>query len=234
MIFYFILKLLGKSLETLANTFGARSSDHNSLLSPSESEALSSEFLNLLFQIKHTASIERISKGIATLQGVFFRLPQSPFRSQIDGVVQFIFSFIETPRFNNILKRSAAVPFLLIALLKVEPKVNGGQLLKKCLSKLLHFSERVIFPESQKDESANTDSEDLMVSAVHSLNALKFIFFDSQLKSKVVDSLEEVLRLSIKGFSHPSWSVRNSSLMLYTAVVRTSLKTKQENSGRPS
>ena len=228
MIFYFILKTLGKSLESLALIFESASkrAPKRLFLTPEESSRLTDEFLSLLFRIKHTASVERISSGLATLQGVFFRLARPEFLIQTEQIVDYVFSFIEKPLFDNILKRSAAVPFLLVALLKIEPKGNGGRLLQKCLSRLLFLAKKVVLSSGE-----DAQSEEAIVSCVHSLNALKFIFFDSRLKSKVVDSLEVVLRLSIKGFSHLTWSVRNSALMLYTAVVRSSLKIKRENQG---
>ena len=66
-----------------------------------------------------------------------------------------------------------------------------------------------------------SESEDtaLWQSHVHGLNTLKYLFQQSSLSRSMERYIPASLCLSVRGFQHPNWAVRNSSMMLFAAVT---------------
>ena len=268
MIFYYLLKTMGQSTLILASTFHAHFLKHKNrdqlIFSTEKISDLQNRLLTLLFEIKHTAAIEKITSGLTTFQKAFYDIGKPDLLTLIQKVIDHTFGHTQKSTFNHILKRSACVPFLMLATLKAEPTFSGRRNLKQCVEQLIKSAKETVeadlFLKYQEGNAQNQDlesggdqdiaeikskregeseienqneelSEAQMIAGVHALNCLKSIFSDSVLKQKVVSYLEEVLEIGIKGFSSSNWSIRNSSLMLYTAVVRTALKIKNENNG---
>ena len=55
---------------------------------------------------------------------------------------------------------------------------------------------------------------------MHALNVLLLVFNDACLAEDLHTYISPVLRAAIHGFKHHNWAVRNSSMMVYAAVVR--------------
>lgn len=66
---------------------------------------------------------------------------------------------------------------------------------------------------------------------IHALNILKKIFEDSNIKTDVDKFVGTGFMIAIKGFAIEDWSIRNSSLMLFSALsLRTVGGSKNPNS----
>ena len=55
---------------------------------------------------------------------------------------------------------------------------------------------------------------------VHALNLTRFIIKDSCLALDATPFLADAMVLAIGGFAHAQWAVRNSSLLLFGAILR--------------
>jgi hypothetical protein len=68
----------------------------------------------------------------------------------------------------------------------------------------------------------NAPSDDCKI---HTLNIMKFLFADSFLRQDIKDFLPEAMMLSTKEFKSDNWSIRNSALMCFTALIKRLLNT---------
>ena len=107
---------------------------------------------------------------------------------------------------QTIFRRSAGLPSAISALLKCEPAGMKLNIFPKVLGRLHQLS-----------------SEDLPCHPevrIHALNILKFVYQDAELKLDMDQYVAQGLALAIRGFADNDWSVRNSSLMLYSAIMK--------------
>lgn len=123
---------------------------------------------------------------------------------------------------STILRRSAGIPPTIIAILRAEPaiiKANRSHNKKwgvekrseetKLLDTTLGFLLEVAQKASDKDDSK-----------IHALNIMKFIFSDTYLREDVSKFIPRAMMLSMDEFSSDNWSIRNSALMCFTALIR--------------
>jgi hypothetical protein len=120
---------------------------------------------------------------------------------------------LEESKFTNILRRSAGIPYAFTCLLKSEA-LRRRHLVDNTISKLFYF--------------ARNDSSEAKELRIHSLNILKRLFQDSDLRFELDPFVSEAFVLSIKGFGTEDWGVRNSSLMLFSALSLRTLGPKPE------
>ena len=55
---------------------------------------------------------------------------------------------------------------------------------------------------------------------IHALNIMKFIFSDTYLRQDVNSFIPRAMILSMEEFSSDNWSIRNSALMCFTALIK--------------
>lgn len=113
-------------------------------------------------------------------------------------------SLIQT-KTQLITRRSGGLPYLVTAIVTVE-----RDLFKYAFEKLLDIAE---VPVNEKEESEKMD-----ISQVHAFNCIKTLFVESQLSSACAPYIDRALELSLSTFSSKIWSVRNCSIMLFTAL----------------
>ena len=122
---------------------------------------------------------------------------------------------------STILRRSAGIPPTIIAILRAEPaiiKKNRSHNKKKgseqrCEETLL-LNQTLDF---LLDVAKKTDKDD---SKIHALNIMKFIFSDTYLRQDVNQYIPLAMMLSMDEFSSDNWSIRNSALMCFTALIK--------------
>jgi len=66
---------------------------------------------------------------------------------------------------------------------------------------------------------------------VHALNVLRLIITDAALGNDVDFYIARAAKVAVSGFRSPKWAVRNSSMMLFTAVVQRSIDNDKNESG---
>lgn len=55
---------------------------------------------------------------------------------------------------------------------------------------------------------------------IHAFNIMQKVFSDAQLRHDVYDYIQKAMIVSMKEFKSDSWSIRNSALMNFTALIR--------------
>lgn len=58
---------------------------------------------------------------------------------------------------------------------------------------------------------------------IHALNVLRKLFMESSLKAEMEPFITKSYMIAIDGFNYDDWSVRNSSLMLFSALTSRTL-----------
>ncbi|CCH45387.1 hypothetical protein BN7_4969 [Wickerhamomyces ciferrii] len=118
--------------------------------------------------------------------------------------LDFNISLIQT-KTQLITRRSGGLPFLITAIVTAE-----RDLLRYAFDKLMKIAQ---LPIDEKDESEKMD-----IPQVHAFNCIKNLFIESQLADSVIPLIFEALELALSTFSSRIWSVRNCSIMLFTAL----------------
>lgn len=173
---------------------------------PSEVISFFKCFTDALLNIKHLGAIDRIALGISTFCKRFYEMSNTDYSNLAGDLLDGIIDNVGKGDCQSIFRRSAGLPSAISALLKCEPTGMKLNIFPKVLNRLHHLSSHDVqgHPEIR----------------IHALNILKFIYQDSELKNDMDQYIAQGLALAIKGFADNDWSVRNSSLMLYSAIMK--------------
>lgn len=104
-----------------------------------------------------------------------------------------------------ITRRSGGLPYLITAIVTVE-----RDLFQVAFDNLLQIAQ---IPVDEQEESEKMD-----IPQVHAFNCIKHLFIESQLSLTCAPFIYKGLELSLSTFSSKIWSVRNCSIMLFTAL----------------
>ncbi|GMF69952.1 unnamed protein product [[Candida] boidinii] len=130
-----------------------------------------------------------------------------------------------------ITRRSAGIPFLITAILTSEVEYNKKSkkfslvLIEYTIDKLLNISKLSI--DSIESNDANNDStneavvvklDKIDLPQVNAINCIRSIFIESSLSDVSIFFIDKVLDLCLSQFDSPIWSIRNCSVMLFSAL----------------
>ena len=129
---------------------------------------------------------------------------------------------ISVENHSTILRRSAGIPPTIIAILRAEPAIIKAN--------RAYNKKKGVEPRSEKTELLNRTLEFLLEQVeqttqredtkIHALNIMKFIFSDALLRHDVSTYISKAMMLSMEEFSSNNWSIRNSALMCFTALIK--------------
>ncbi|KAG1706995.1 Thyroid adenoma-associated [Nymphon striatum] len=105
-------------------------------------------------------------------------------------------------------RRSAGLPFMVMALLVTEIEVGGNHCFDKAMNQLLEIS----LKNSIEDEN---ESE----LKVHSLNVLRALFRETKLGECVMPYVARGVEAALLGFQSKFWAVRNSATLLFSSLM---------------
>jgi len=204
--FYLISKESGSLFAKLTSlvAYSESSTKHSGIFSEPDVVRLVENFTESLLSIKHLGARDSISGGLVQLCESLVHIPGREYSDLTKNILLKILSSLEKNEFKFIFRRSAGLPASITALLKSEPAGRRTDLLPLTMETLLRISS-----ERKHDD----------VTTIHCLNILKFIFQDSQLKNDVSHYIGDGLKVAIVGFTDNDWSIRNSSLILYSAIL---------------
>lgn len=172
------------------------------LLTREQYESLQDVFFRLLMSLKHIGSVDKVSEGLFFMYRSFYDLKENH-RDLPDQCIRRVFEIVKGSSFNSVLRRSAGIPAFLTSVMRASVAFSDLGPSKMIMEELISLA-----------------GSDDSLTRIHSINSLRFIVQDSQLKVACQQHVAHLLQLVITGFSSKDWSVKNSSLMLYTAIVR--------------
>lgn len=126
-----------------------------------------------------------------------------------------------------VLRRSAGFAYSFLSILRSEPR--------NCIPTLLPLAVQTLLRTARGGlRCSNLDAVEgpkfSWRACVHSLNILKFILLDAALANDVVPYVAEAAMIAVLGFQDPNWAVRNSSMMVFSAVMQRAVDNKKNAS----
>lgn len=206
--FYLLSKesggLFGKLLETVVNS--EKNMDTKGFFEPKTIISLVKCFTEALLSIKHLGAIDKISLGLGHFCKRFYEMSNVHYAGLAKELLEYIMKTLDDGDCQTIFRRSAGLPSAIVALLKAEPVGMKNTTFPVVLKKL--------------QELAVIDKEGFPEVRIHAINIMRIIFQDAELKKDMEHFMGHGVALAIRGFSDNDWSIRNSSLMLYSAVMK--------------
>ncbi|XP_048392441.2 thyroid adenoma-associated protein isoform X2 [Stegostoma tigrinum] len=165
-----------------------------------------------LLQSRHRGAFELAYVGFVKLTEMLTSCKNSDLQKLpqqwLEEVLHEVKSSIPTSKLCAT-RRSAGIPFYVQALVSSEPRGSNMSLLKLTMKELISLA----IP------SSICQDENVTIPQVHSLNILRALFRDTKLGENVIPYVAEGIQAAILGFTSPVWAVRNSSTLLFSALI---------------
>ncbi|KAM3144290.1 hypothetical protein pb186bvf_003454 [Paramecium bursaria] len=200
--FFLITRESGMFFQQLAALIEFNSNDNKSPIETVPLKKITYQFFHALLNIKHIGSIDRIAQGLSYLCKTMANSKQPLIPGLVEELLDKLIEAFEQNQFKFIFRRSSGLPHLVTCLLKA----CSGQNIDKIIQLLVkHCHGQVIELK------------------VHALNIMRKLFMETSLKQYLEQYIGQGFIISIQGFSYDDWSVRNSSLMLFSVLASKSL-----------
>ncbi|KAG2375179.1 hypothetical protein C9374_010183 [Naegleria lovaniensis] len=185
------------------------------MLTFSQVEKLGDILLNVLLMTKHNGAIEKSAVGFNMLCKRLITCGVEKLANIPTKWTRYLLDGIGKEDLFSILRRSAGLPWTFAAIMKAEPTALPKKLLPETMEYLLNIA-------LNKDNYSTNQ-------IVNALNVLRFLFHDASLGTYVQQFVEDGFIVSLKGFSSTVWAIKNSSLMVYTALLHRSFGDNDSN-----
>ena len=189
------------------------------VISTADTARIGFEFFRALLLLKHPGAIAHTVKAFQSVcHGLLSHGARHPALAALPGVwLDSLLARVADADAQFILRRSAGFGKAFMAIVKAEPGGRDqGALLHRAVTSLLRYADA---PLDDMDVPWRT--------RVHALNTLRNLFSNSDTGTRVVPFCGQAMRSAVAGFRATSWAVRNSSMMLFSAV--TNRLTEMEN-----
>ncbi|NWJ00376.1 THADA protein, partial [Crypturellus undulatus] len=199
--------LLGTLCKLLPSQTASEASD--GLITVEQVKNIGDYFKHHLLQSRHRGAFELAYAGFVQLTEMLSRCNSASLCKMPEQWLCHVLEEIKSCDPSSKLcatRRSAGIPFYIQALLASEPKKGKADLLKMTMKELLYLA-------APLKESAN------VIPQVHALNILRALFRDTRLGENIIPYIADGIQAAILGFMSPVWAVRNSSTLLFSALI---------------
>ncbi len=192
-------------------------------LSTEDLTMIGDRLLDALGRLKHMGAISEAYTALQSVATTFLRYGNK--QPTLSALPQLYLERLIT-RLNQqqqvfILRRSAGFAYSFLALLHAEP-LNAQPI-------LLHYTMRHLLDIVERGTSPKGVEEGLWKLSVHALNVVRSILLDSAFHGKELDIfIPRIMQFIILGFSSSIWSIRNSSMMSFSAIVQRMILRKEQ------
>ncbi|NXA46117.1 THADA protein, partial [Nothocercus julius] len=196
----------------------AASEDSDGLITVEQVKNIGDYFKHHLLQSRHRGAFELAYAGFVQLTEILPRCNSESLRKMPEQWLCHVLREIKSCDPSSKLcatRRSAGIPFYIQALLASEPKKGKADLLKMTMKELLSLA-------APLKESTS------MIPQVHALNILRALFRDTRLGENIMPYVADGIQAAILGFVSPVWAVRNSSTLLFSALITRIFGVKRE------
>ncbi|NXE47528.1 THADA protein, partial [Casuarius casuarius] len=199
--------LLGTLCKLLPSQAASESSD--GLITVEQVKNIGDYFKHHLLQSRHRGAFELAYAGFVQLTEILSRCNNESLRRMPEQWLCHVLGEIKSCDPSSKLcatRRSAGIPFYIQALLASEPKKGKADLLKMTMKELISLA-------APLNESSS------IIPQVHALNILRALFRDTRLGENIMPYVSDGIQAAILGFMSPVWAVRNSSTLLFSALI---------------
>ncbi|NXK12759.1 THADA protein, partial [Herpetotheres cachinnans] len=166
-------------------------------------------FKHHLLQSRHRGAFELAYAGFVQLTEMLSRCNSESLCKMPEQWLSSVLEEIKSCDPSSTLcatRRSAGIPFYIQALLASEPKKSKTDLLKMTMKELISLA-------APLNESSS------IIPQVHALNILRALFRDTRLGENIMPYVADGIQAAVLGFMSPVWAVRNSSTLLFSALI---------------
>ncbi|XP_015477039.1 thyroid adenoma-associated protein isoform X2 [Parus major] len=198
--------LLGTLCKLLPSQTTSEPSD--GLITVEQVKNIGDYFKHHLLQSRHRGAFELAYAGFVQLTEMLSRCNNESLHKMPEHWLNCVLEEIKSCDHSSTLcatRRSAGIPFYIQALLASEPK-NRTDLLKMTMKELISLA-------APLSESLS------VIPQVHALNILRALYRDTRLGENIMPYVADGIKASILGFTSPVWAVRNSSTLLFSALI---------------
>ncbi|NWV02043.1 THADA protein, partial [Upupa epops] len=199
--------LLGTLCKLLPQQAASKPSDE--LITVEQVKNIGDYFKHHLLQSRHRGAFELAYAGFVQLTETLSRCSDESLRKMPEQWLSHVLEEIKSCDPSSTLcatRRSAGIPFYIQALLASESKKSKLDLLKMTMKELIPLA-------APLSESSN------VIPQVHALNILRALFRDTRLGENIMTYVADGIQAAILGFTSPIWAVRNSSTLLFSALI---------------
>ncbi|XP_041981362.1 uncharacterized protein LOC121734811 [Aricia agestis] len=163
---------------------------------------IGAHFTSLLTELKHRGAFEQAYVGYTVMLASLWKHREPPMREIPAAWLDQLMDAIASGETNLCAtRRSAGLPFMIQALVTTE-LAAGGRRWAECVTRLLRLG--------------STGAAD---TRVHCANVLRALFRCGALHDHLAPHAPAALLLALRGFRADTWSERNSSTLLFAALV---------------
>ncbi|NWR67063.1 THADA protein, partial [Bucorvus abyssinicus] len=199
--------LLGTLCKLLPSQTTSEPSD--GLITAEQVKNIGDYFKHHLLQSRHRGAFELAYAGFVQLTEMLPRCNDESLRKMPEQWLSCVLEEIKSCDPSSTLcatRRSAGIPFYIQALLASEPKKGKTHLLQMTMKELISLA-------APLNESSS------VIPQVHALNILRALFRDTRLGENIMPYVADGIQAAILGFMSPVWAVRNSSTLLFSALI---------------
>ncbi|KAF4798681.1 THADA, armadillo repeat containing [Turdus rufiventris] len=199
--------LLGTLCKLLPSQTASEPSD--GLITVEQIKNIGDYFKHHLLQSRHRGAFELAYAGFVQLTEMLSRCNSESLHKMPEHWLSCVLEEIKSCDPSSTLcatRRSAGIPFYIQALLASEPKKSKTDLLKMTMKELISLA-------TPLNESLS------VIPQVHALNILRALYRDTRLGENIMPYVADGIKASILGFMSPVWAVRNSSTLLFSALI---------------
>ncbi|NWY38916.1 THADA protein, partial [Sylvia atricapilla] len=199
--------LLGTLCKLLPSQTTSEPSD--GLITVEQVKNIGDYFKHHLLQSRHRGAFELAYAGFVQLTEMLSRCNNEDLHKMPENWLRCVLEEIKSCDPSSTLcatRRSAGIPFYIQALLASEPKKGKTDLLKMTMKELISLA-------APLNESSS------VIPQVHALNILRALYRDTRLGENIMPYVADGIKASILGFMSPVWAVRNSSTLLFSALI---------------
>ncbi|KPA86384.1 hypothetical protein ABB37_00571 [Leptomonas pyrrhocoris] len=183
------------------------------------------ELVHALLLTKHNGVMRCVREALKSLTATLVRSRAPQFYQLPAELLEYLLGpeGVTSGDMARMLRRSQGLPHAILAVLEAEDTAVPYCLFPSAMRQLTRVA-RGNFQVAEGTvghfNSLGSTLDDVRRSQrSNALNVLKFIFEDKVFADRVVAYIEEAFSLATEGFHDASWYTRNSSLMLFSAVL---------------
>ncbi|CDF35681.1 unnamed protein product [Chondrus crispus] len=200
---------------------GAPEDRDGGILTMKEISCIIDLFQFVFTNTRHWGVIDGASEGLQLLCEGLLQTPSSDLRFLPSKLIRGCLQSVLTGELY-VLRRSAGIPAMFAAILNAEAskhtQSHDTPLLHETATVLLqHLQNSHMYVQEDALQKNRTEQEN---SVAHALNLLRSMFLNGNIASSILRYLEPAAMVCIKAFCSASWLIRNSTLMLFSALVR--------------